>query len=135
MIQRPSLKMIQLYQKFKLMGIILYTLLLIPHVVGLGCIYKKKLDFVRRRDFEFKIASCETCFIELFTHNKQKNIIIGVIYRHPHGNHTEFIHKLQCTAENILKKYSLIILGDINLNVSVPNENLSAKMYKDHKYF
>ena len=97
---------------------------------GAGLYISKKLDFVRRRDFEFKIASCETCFIELFTHNKQKNIIIGVIYRHPHDNHTEFIHKLQCTAENILKKYSLIILGDININVSVPND-LFAKMYKD----
>ena len=99
---------------------------------GAGLYVSKKLDFVFRPDLKFKIDSCETCFFELKSNdNKQKSTIVGVIYRHPHDNHSEFFLKLQSVAESILKKSNLIILGDTNIDISANNTCLHAKTYQD----
>ena len=61
---------------------------------GAGLYISQKIDFKRRHDFEFKIDSCETCFVELISQERQKNIIVGVIYRHPHNNFGDFFPEL-----------------------------------------
>ena len=98
---------------------------------GAGLYISKKIDFVFRPDLKFKVDSCETCFFELNTHGKNKNIIVGVIYRHPHENHDVFYTKLQSFAETVLKKYDVIILGDINIDVSIKNSCVQSKTYLD----
>ena len=96
-----------------------------------GLYVSQKIDVIRRHDLEFKIESCETCFVELISHEKNKNIIVGVIYRHPHNNFDQFFVKLQATCEKILKKYNLILMGDTNIDVSVDSRVTQAKTYQD----
>ena len=96
-----------------------------------GCSFLKKLDFVRRYDFEFNVENCETCFIELISQDKNKNIIVGIIYRHPHNNFDDFFWSLQSVTETIFKKYNLILLGDTNIDVSVGTTVSQAKIYQD----
>ena len=53
---------------------------------GCGVYIKNTLISIPRTDLEFKITTngqeTETCWIEL-SENNNKNIIVGVIYRHP----------------------------------------------------
>ena len=45
---------------------------------GVGLYIDENIEFHRRSDLE-------TCFIELHR-QKQKNLVVGCIYRHPNGN-------------------------------------------------
>ena len=49
---------------------------------GVGLYIKEDIEFIRRQDIEFDFEGVETCFIEI-PRQKNKNIIIGCIYRHP----------------------------------------------------
>ena len=53
---------------------------------GVGLYIKKDIEFIRRQDIEFDFEGVATCFIEIPRH-KNKNIIIGCIYRHPLVGH------------------------------------------------
>ena len=44
---------------------------------GAGLYVSQKITFVRRHDFEFKIESCETCFVELISHEKIKMLLLA----------------------------------------------------------
>ena len=71
---------------------------------GAGIYISNHIKFDRRPDLEFDMEDCETCFIEVKTHAKQKNLIIGSIYRHPHdSNLDEFFSEFIKTAEKILQ--------------------------------
>ena len=48
---------------------------------GVGIYIKDNIQVIRRQDFEFDFGGVETCFLEV-PRIKQKNIIIGCIYRH-----------------------------------------------------
>ena len=61
---------------------------------GAGLYVSQKMNFVRRHDLEFKIESCETCFVELTSLEKNKNVIVAVIYRHPHNNFDPFFSEI-----------------------------------------
>ena len=98
---------------------------------GAGIYISHKLEFIRRHDFEFKIQSCETCFVELISQDNSRNVIVGIIYRHPHNNFDEFFYNLQSVCESILKDYHLIIMGDINIDVSIDTSITQAKTYQD----
>ena len=78
------------------------------------------------------MEDCETCFIEVKTHAKQKNLIIGSIYRHPHdSNLDEFFSEFIKTAEKIPANNSIVLAGDFNINTSKSNETTVSKQYKD----
>ena len=98
---------------------------------GAGLYISCKYEFKRRHDIEFNIESCETCFVELISHDKNRNVIVGIIYRHPHNNFDQFFPKLQSTCETILKDYDLILMGDTNIDVSVGTTVSQAKTYQD----
>ena len=98
---------------------------------GAGLYISHKCEYKRRLDIEFNIESCETCFVELISQDKNKNIIVGIIYRHPHNNFDQFFPVLQSTCEKVLKDYNLILMGDTNIDVSVGTNVAQAKTYQD----
>ena len=98
---------------------------------GAGLYISNRIEYKRRRDYEFKIPSCETCFVELISQDKTRNVIVGIIYRHPHNNFDSFFNKLQTTCEKILKTCNLIFMGDTNIDVSVDSPVSQAKTYQD----
>ena len=69
--------------------------------------------------------------MELISQGKSKNVIVGVIYRHPHNNFDKFFAKLQTTCEKILKNYNMILMGDTNIDVSIDTTITQAKTYQD----
>ena len=66
----------------------------------------------------------ESTFIEIVNH-KKSNTIVGVIYRHPSMNHSDFnCNYLNKLLGNISKEQnSIFLLGDFNVNLSNYNEH------------
>lgn len=56
---------------------------------GVGLYLSRELEFTRRRDLDISSDGIEPCRVEL-ERRKQKNLIIGCIYRHPKGNRELF---------------------------------------------
>lgn len=61
---------------------------------GVGFYIAKSIDFTRRPDLEMSPEGIESCWIEI-TREKQKNIIIGCVYRYPSNNREHFLETLQ----------------------------------------
>ena len=62
---------------------------------------------------------------------KSKNTIVGVIYRHPHDNHNEFYNEMCSRVGKISVKYNLVLLGDLNIDVSRFDRSTNTKKYQD----
>ena len=97
---------------------------------GTGVYVADGLDCTRRIDLDFQCDGCETTFIEIPTPGKQKNIIIGAIYRHPHDNHDYFFSEFYSNLKKVSQKFSVILLGDFNIDVSPKAKNTHAIEYK-----
>ena len=87
------------------------------NVGGVGLYIKEDIEFIRRQDIEFDFEGVETSFIEI-PRQKNKNIIIGCIYRHPLVGQ---ISKIQDTLReklNLINQfgYEAYLAGDINVN-------------------
>ena len=83
-----------------------------------------------RKDLEINIdGECEATFVEVQIANPAKNLIVGSVYRHPHDNHEEFFSAFCGQVEKISKNYSVILLGDLNIDVS--NNSKHVKDYKN----
>ena len=78
-------------------------------------------------------CKCTKCVIEnkwmKLTSNK-KSYIIGSIYRHPNGNTTHFIDSLNNILHKLDKNSTVIIAGDININL-LDHQNTNVKAYLD----
>ena len=85
---------------------------------GTGIYIAEGLNCSGRDDLNLQCEGCESTFLEIPTPGKQKNIIVGAIYRQPHDNHEYFFSSFYSTMEKISPKYSVILLGDINIDVS-----------------
>ena len=83
---------------------------------GVGIYIKDNIQVIRRQDFEFDFDGVETCFLEV-PRIKQKNIIIGCIYRHPESN-LETFHQLLSQKLDLINRTGLeaYLTGDYNIN-------------------
>ena len=72
----------------------------------------------------YKKSELESTFIEILNPRKS-NIIVGIIYRHPSMDLTDFnCNYLNKLLENISKKQkSAFLLGDVNVNLLNCNEH------------
>ncbi len=78
-------------------------------------------------NLKFQEGPCTCCEIESifidFTF-LNKNFTVGGIYRHPNGNLIHFTSNLDKLLENLPKKRSIIIAGDMNIDLlKYQNEN------------
>jgi hypothetical protein len=63
---------------------------------------------------------------------RQKNIILGCIYRHPSNDRTQFHERLEATLTELNGKgYELFLLGDMNINFLKYNVDASTSEYLD----
>ena len=97
---------------------------------GVAFYMLSKLHFTKRHDLEFKTDDTENVFVEVKLNTRKKNVI-GLIYRHPTSNFTEF----QDTFTSILNqlnqtKQEYVVCGDFNID----QINLE-KNSKINKYF
>ena len=98
---------------------------------GTGIYILSDYNCIRRDDLNIKCEGCETTFLELPTRGNQKNMIIAAIYRHPHMNYSDFFTNFYETVEKISRKYNVIFLGDMNLDVSPMVKNKAITDYKN----
>ena len=91
------------------------------------------LSYKCRNDLNiYKKNELESTFIEI-VNPKKSNIIVGVIYRHPSMDLTDFnCNYLNKLLENISKEQkSIFLLGDFNVNLLNYNEHNQANEFLD----
>ena len=77
---------------------------------------EENINFTRRSDIEFDIDGIETCFIEI-PRTKQKNIVIGCIFRHPSSKLEHFHNILKEKLEYICwSGFETYVAGDVNID-------------------
>ena len=100
-------------------------------VGGVGMYMSKKLNYSLRPDLAFNFDGCETKFVEIISaHPSAQNTIVGVIYRHPHENHIMFNASFGNILEKIANKYSIVMCGDINIDLA-ESQKSQTKEYKN----
>ena len=91
------------------------------------------LSYKCRNDLNiYKKNELESTFIEI-VNPKKSNIIVGVIYRHPSMDLTDFnCNYLNKLLENFSKEQnSIFLLGDFNVNLLNYNERNQTNEYLD----
>ena len=83
---------------------------------SVGIYVKNNIQIIKRQDFEFYFDGVKTCLLEI-PRIKQKNIIIGCIYRHPESN-LETFHQLLSQKRDLINRSGLetYLTGDYNIN-------------------
>ena len=98
---------------------------------GTGLYIKDNIKFIRRSDLEFSTTGLETCFVEL-SRTKQKSVIIGCIYRHPHNDRESFLQIMGQKLEYLNNQgFEAYIAGDININFFSYNTDRQTSDYLD----
>ena len=91
------------------------------------------LSYKYRSDLNiYKKNELESTFIKT-VNPKKSNIVVGVIYRHPSMNLTDFnCNYLKTLLENITKEQkSIFLLGDFNVNLLNYNEHNQTNEFLD----
>ena len=79
---------------------------------GVGLYISQELNFIRRRDLEITGDGIESCWVEIMR-KKEKNIIIGCIYRHPTNDCAKLHNALKEQLSNLNNKNKeVFVLGD-----------------------
>ena len=102
----------------------------VSDVGGTGLYISKKLNYNCRPDLCFDFDGCETKFIEVIATQSNKNIIVGVVYRHPHDNHKLFYKNFENALEKMSKKHQIVICGDTNIDTNQSQKSI-VKDYKN----
>ena len=98
---------------------------------GVGLYISKELTFIRRRGLEITGDVIESYWIEI-TREKEKNIVIGCIYRHPATDCAKLHNALKEKLSNLNNKSKeVFVLGDININFLNYNRDNKTSDYLD----
>ena len=98
---------------------------------GVGVYISQELGFIRRRHLELSDDRIKSCWVEI-TRKKQKNIVVGCIYRHRSKDCANFHNALKeqlCNLNNSGKE--VFVLGDININFLNYNRDNETSDYLD----
>ena len=108
-----------------------------PTSAGGAAMYIKK-DILKsgkvRADLRLNLADCESIFLEFDISPRKcnsrvpnKSLVVGCVYRHPRRTvyeKTEFIDQMYNALDKFSSKnHSIVILGDINIDVSNVNDD------------
>ena len=85
---------------------------------GVGLYLADNFDFKCRPDLVFSCTECaESLFVEI-NRPKEKNIIVGVVYRPPNSNLRDFMNSLDSLLASVSKENKICyVLGDWNLDL------------------
>ena len=84
---------------------------------GVGFYIRNHLNYLLRSDISCSYIDFEALWIEIET-DSHRNMLCGVLYRHPNGNLENFMSYLNSTSKRIHQesKYC-VIMGDFNLDL------------------
>ena len=108
---------------------------------GVGIYIRKDLSYCINYNVSVDNNACESLFIEILNkspnnkHQPRKNIIVGVIYRHPRQSYSAFQDKL-CNIIHELNRSnsSFFLVGDYNIDLSKINSDVKVKNYLGDLY-
>ena len=99
------------------------------HFGGVGFYINDDVEYEVRNDLALNCQDCEDLWIEI-KNKSRKNIILGVIYRHPRHSFSIFQEKLCSTLEKIsLENKNIYTCGDYNINFLRINQSQAIKNY------
>ena len=108
----------------------------ISHAGGVALYVSNSLEFCKLEEYSIASPHFETLFIEVKLKNSGKDLVIGVIYRHPSTSLSEF--KLQFTQTlRLLAKHKkdYIICGDFNVNLLKSQSSPPVNEYIDSVFY
>ena len=99
---------------------------------GVGFYVSENVNFKRRNDLDLGLREgLENCWIEI-ERKKQKNIVIGRIYRHPSQNRECFHEAMKSILETLNNEgCEVYITGDKNIDFFQYNTNYQTSVYPD----
>ena len=98
---------------------------------GVGIYTSQELEFIRRRDLETAEGGIESCWIEI-TRTRQKNVVIGCLYRHPLYDCGKFHNMLQEILDNLNKRgKEAFVPSDANIYLLHYNRDSQTTDYLD----
>ena len=99
---------------------------------GVGLYVHDSFTHKLRDDLELNINGCEDIWIEMLC---DKNLICGVVYRHPNSDLLSFKEALLDKLEQISNENKhLIVIGDINIDLIKSNSYQFTSEYLDMIY-
>lgn len=99
------------------------------HFGGVGFYIKEEIEYEVRDDLAINCFDCEDLWIEI-KRNKGKNVILGVIYRHPRHSFKQFQEKLCNTLEKItLENKNVYMCGDYNIDILRINKSAPIRFF------
>ena len=107
---------------------------------GLGIYIRKDLSCCINYNFSVDNNDCESLFIEILNkspnnkHQPRKNIIVGVICRHPRQSYSAFQDKLCNIIHELNRSSSFFLVGDYNIDLSKINSDVKVKNYLGDLY-
>jgi gamma-glutamylcyclotransferase (GGCT)/AIG2-like uncharacterized protein YtfP len=99
---------------------------------GVAVYINNKLKYTTRQDLSiFHEGILECCFIELPSLNKEKNIIVGEVYRVPGTNENFFLQEIDKLLKQVNNEKKEIIIGtDQNMDfLNINNHTNTAKLF------
>ena len=103
---------------------------------GTALYIKCSINFIPRQDILFHSTEFESTWIEIENNrNKLKNILIGVIYRHPQNNINDFTDNLSNLLHKIsLENKTICLTGDFNIDALKMNTKNNIGNYFNNLY-
>ena len=102
---------------------------------GVGFFIDNNFEYKQLHDLEFfdhKVF--ESIFIEI-ERSKQRNVILGIIYRAPDANLSEFFSKLNELLSNVAKEQKpCYLLGDYNIDLVKYQQHFHTNNYLDNLF-
>ena len=93
---------------------------------GLGIYVEENLEFCEAPQFNHCTENIESLFIQ--TRNTSEVLTIGVVYRPPNGNESEFLNSFD-TLLNALPNKNVTISGDFNIDLHKRCDNFENILY------
>ena len=95
---------------------------------GVGIYINVDFGYIVREDLKLNVENCEDVWVELISkesvplqntkNRKDKNLVVGIIYRHPDHKYSDFCTNICETIEKLNQtKKQFIIMGDVNINL------------------
>ena len=89
---------------------------------GVGAYIRSSINYTRINDFNTHCA--ESLWLRL---NLNKILVIGIVYRKPSSDIHEFMNEMNLILDKMkIDKYSVVILGDFNVNLLSDDEKSCA---------
>jgi len=99
---------------------------------GVGLYLQDQINLTYKLRSDLSLNECtDSLFIQL-TNNKQKNIIIGVIYKPPGADVHKFTENLEQLLQKVSKEHRpCYLMGDFNIDLMKQNKHLHTKHFLD----